>query len=90
MLFLNISVNIENGELRGKGQFLWHNLITMCLKLLQSNEEGMLDNYFTCKEPYMYDLLIGTAGYHYTAFVGSHNKDDNYYFIPLPRHDEGE
>lgn len=38
----------------------------------------------------MYDLLIGTVGYHYTASVGSHNKDDNYFFIPLPRHDGGE
>lgn len=62
----------------------------MCLNLLQSNEEGMLDNYFICKEPYMYDLLIGTAGYDYTASAGSHNKDSNYFFIPLPWHDGGE
>lgn len=34
----------------------------------------------------MYDILIGAAGSESTASIGSHNKDSNYYFIPLPKH----
>lgn len=36
----------------------------------------------------MYGIVIRTAGCTNIACVGSHNKDSNYSFIVIPRHDE--